>query len=79
MVYFSAKLPNQGEMTSNENCQNTTPFLSFSIDRILNGHFKTERERLRKNEISLPKFNWLEYTRYNPPKLPSKYQRFCAS
>ena len=81
MVYFSANLPSQVKMASNDSCLNAKPVLSFSIERILHGHFKTERERLKKsrvqrigsNGMSIPKFNWLEYTRYNPPKLPSEY------
>ena len=81
MVHYSKMVPAQEEVTANDGCETAKPFLSFGIDRILFGHFKTEQERLKKkhssgigsNRISLPNFNWLGYTRYNPPKLPSKY------
>lgn len=87
----------QVEMASeNRSCQTARPFLSFSIDRILNGQFKTERERLKKHHRTvaatqkkikemqesngkmvgnfLQKYEWLQFTRYNPPKLPSTYE-----
>lgn len=70
------------------------PFLSFSIDRILHGDFKTGDVQKSKNHTSVvhktdveqarnvhgkyegnlfEKYAWLGFTRYNPPKLPSKY------
>lgn len=78
------------------------PILSFSIERILYGNFKTEDDKregkhntvahIPRLEVSrkmqgklsnypklgkiggniLKRYKWLDFTRYNPPKLPSK-------
>ncbi|XP_028393132.1 homeobox protein engrailed-2b-like [Dendronephthya gigantea] len=71
------------EMTSDCQSEIAKPLSDFSIDKILNGHFKTEEERLMKKHemnsrgigVSLPEFNWLKFTRYNPPKLPKSSKR----
>lgn len=91
MVYLDAESSRHDEMQTSEGCRK--PFLSFSIERILYGHFRTERERIKRKQensptivdpassaMPVPKYNWLGYTRYNPPKLPSKFRRLlCKS
>ena len=69
-------------MTSDSHNEIAKPLSDFSIQKILHGHFKTEQERLMKKHevssqrigVSLPEFTWLKFTRYNPPKLPSKWE-----
>jgi hypothetical protein len=63
MVHFNKTAPALVEGTANDGCENAKPFLSFGIERILFGQFKTEQDRLKKkhssticsNHISLPK------------------------
>ncbi|XP_046859434.1 homeobox protein engrailed-2-like [Xenia sp. Carnegie-2017] len=86
MVYLDAESSRHDEMQTSEGCRK--PFLSFSIERILYGHFRTERERIKRKQensstivdpassaMPVPKYNWLGYTRYNPPKLPKSSKR----
>lgn len=71
----------------------------FSIDHILNraGEKCTcvrkceatvvDSERQLEPEVAMPMFDWLQYTRYRPPKIPSKflklklipYKHYCFS
>lgn len=62
----------------------------FSIDYILNragmNSCLTIPERIKREDNSfepinyhMPMFDWLQYTRYKPPKLQSKFKRAPTS
>lgn len=55
-----------------EKHQQPTTNLSFSIDRILSDETKTIKTPACPNALALnaPPFEWLYYTRYQPPRLP---------